>query len=117
MGRGLSDLQRYILRRTGEQEHLSYTEILTDCCGWEPQWSLPGAQQCDPVAIGRKRYHNTYITVSRACRRLWARGLFAWVSGTRGHWTGVAITEAGRAWLSADAEWERPRVAAGALQE
>jgi hypothetical protein len=120
MGRGRSDLQRFLLRRASEQQCLYYAEVLADYFGWEPRGPRPqhdsadprvppadlqgpGTRYFDPDRIGRPRYHRTIAALSRACRRLEARG-FVWsVGGRYGHWHGVEITEAGRAWLAADA--------------
>jgi hypothetical protein len=119
MGRGLSDLQRFLLRRASEQPYLSYAEVLADYFGWEPRVPLPrhagvdplippddlqgpSTRYFDPDHIGRPRYQRTIAALSRACRRLEARGFVWGVGGRYGHWHGVEITEAGRARLAAD---------------
>lgn len=40
MGRGLSDLQRYVLARAGEQERVYYADILEGYFGWRPRRPL-----------------------------------------------------------------------------
>jgi hypothetical protein len=124
MGRGLSDLQRFILRRAGEQHRLYYAEIYVAYFGWPPTQPLrrhdgtdpqlvagsladPGTLRFDPDTIGRERYHSTAVVVSRACSRLEERGLVTCLQATLSHWSGVAITDAGRAWLSADSAVRR----------
>jgi hypothetical protein len=115
MDRRLSPLQRFILRRTGAQHRLYYAEVFVDYFGWQPvgPWAAlhrhvgelanPGGQRFSRDAIGPARYHSNQTVLSRACRRLVARGLITWVDNARGQWAAVAITDAGRAWLAADA--------------
>jgi hypothetical protein len=115
MGRGLSALQCFILRRTGEQHRLYFAEVLVEYFGWPVvgPWAAlrrddrgdlahPGAHRFDAATIGRTRYHNTRSVLAQACRRLEARGLVTRWYGTTSHWQAVAITDAGRAWLAAD---------------
>jgi hypothetical protein len=115
MDRRLSPLQRFILRRTAAQHRLYYAEILADCFGWQPigpgaalhrhagDLAHPGGQRFSRDTIGPAHYHSRHATLSRACRRLVARGLVTWVDNARGRWAAVAITDAGRAWLAAAA--------------
>jgi hypothetical protein len=115
MGRGLSELQRFILRRASELRRLHYAEVLVEYFGWQPvgPWAAlrrhagdlahPGAHRFDAAMIGHTRYHNTRSVLAQACRRLEARGLVTRWYGTTSHWQAVVITDAGRAWLTADA--------------
>jgi hypothetical protein len=115
MRRSLSELQRFILRRATEQHCLYYAEILAAYFGWQPvgPWAAlhrhagelanPGGQRFSRDAIGRARYHRTHVVLTRACRRLVARGFVAYWHGTQHQWAAVAITAAGRAALAAEA--------------
>jgi len=121
MGRGLSDLQRYILDRAGKQRRVYYVEILEGYFGWAPEYEIgryslgryendhrgevgelvsPGSQHFSRKRIGEKTYRKVMATLSRSCKRLQARGLVTWLCGTYSYWSGVEITEEGRKWLS-----------------
>jgi hypothetical protein len=112
MGRGLSDLQRFILRRAGEQPQLAYAEVLVEYFGWRPVAGTlrrgrdgvvrGGLHWFDPNAIGRQRYRSSRAVLSQACSRLAARGLVRCLQGAQGSWSAVPITDAGRASLAAD---------------
>jgi hypothetical protein len=54
--------------------------------------------------IGEKKYRSTMASLSRACLRLEDRGLVTCLVGARSHWSGVELTDAGRAWLSANSK-------------
>jgi hypothetical protein len=111
MGRGLSDLQRYIVTKAASVERLYYHDILQGYYGWPLHTDfrhmrtdeetgqrrlLPGGQFFWPEEIGVQRYHATRVSLSRAVERLQWRGLVTWLSGTRAHWSGVEITDEGR---------------------
>lgn len=105
MGRGLSDLQKAVLRRAGDQHDrrvdsrraggpqipdASYFEVLADAYGWEPwTWHNFGGQHFSLVQIGESPYRNAVSALARACARFEARGLVRRVS-----W-GVMLTEKG----------------------
>lgn len=120
MGRGLSDLQRFIMRRAGEQPQLAYAEVLVEYFGWPPATGTlrrgqdglvrGGTHRFDPDAIGRRRYHSTCVTLSQACRRLAARGLVTFRQGAQRRWSAVELTAAGRAWLAAAAPAPEPAI-------
>jgi hypothetical protein len=129
MGRGLSELQRYILAEAGTKRRLYYTEVLVGYFKWVARHpvvfhvaDLPGTEckkgeMCSPGdqyfsrrQIGEPVYRKTMTTLSRACGRLEARGLVRCLVGSRSHWSGVETTEAGRDWLSANSEPNRLRV-------
>jgi len=93
MGRGLSDLQRWILREACERGQLEYSYIRRDYFGWE---STRKDQQLrdrySPDAIGEAEYNRVMATISRSCRRLQERGLITlegyapylrWIKPTR----------------------------------
>jgi hypothetical protein len=115
MGRGLSKLQRYILAEavTGHRTH--YCKILAGFFGWETAWAsparrspTPGCRNFDPNEIGRKRYRSAVAALSRACRRLEARGLVTCLQGAYSHWSAVEITDKGREWLLVNSVADRP---------
>src|SRR5262245_31279974 len=103
MGRGLSDLQRFILTRAAQQERLYYAEILAEYFGWELRKSmyLKDGKYWSGQFFGRRKigeavYHRVMATLSRTCRRLEARGLVQCVSGAYCRWSAVDITDKGR---------------------
>jgi hypothetical protein len=114
MGHGLSPLQRYIVTKAATVERLYYHDILQEYYGWQSHrrpchpWhgtSSPGTQRFWPAEIGKQRYHQTMVTLSRAVARLHTRGLVVWLSGVNAHWSGVEITLEGR---SLAAAWQQP---------
>jgi hypothetical protein len=80
MGRGLSELQRYILAEAAERDRLDHAEILAGYFGWQGR---PGRNHSSRVGqggfsragIGEQIYRKVMATLSRACRRLAQRGL------------------------------------------
>jgi hypothetical protein len=110
MGRGLSDLQRYIVAKAATVERLYYADILQEHFGWQPVFRprdgydkatrTPkyeiGQQRFDPERIGRTRYHQTMVTLSRAADRLQQRGLVTCLVAARSHWSAVEITPEGK---------------------
>jgi hypothetical protein len=109
MGRGLSELQGWILR-VAAVGPLQRKEICLHYFGWEPTIALAnpnriptwwhGSKIFDPDRIGRAEYNRVMATISRACRRLEARGLITQAAGAFSNWHRVEITDAGRAYLS-----------------
>jgi hypothetical protein len=107
MGRGLSDLQRAILRlaltnradpHRRAQVDLYTAEILVDLYHWPTTVPLargPGLQHFDRDAIGHDRYNTVRASVSRALRRLEDRGLIARYDGVTARWTGLRLTDQG----------------------
>ena len=132
MGRGLSELQRDILDRASQHKRVYYADVLEGYFGWQPtrpiiRYGIPHVtrdgrswveQPRDPTdhgmvhgpgshffsleEIGERRYRSTMVVLSRACTRLARRGLVTCIEGARSRWSGVTITDAGRAWLSAN---------------
>jgi hypothetical protein len=130
VGRGLSDLQRWILHEASTKEVLYYSEILVGFFGWEPTRPLyrygegihkdntdrpagrlmnVGSRHFSPARIGQRRYASGKATLSRACDRLAKRGLVDCLQGKWSHWSGVQITDAGREWLSVYSEANPPQ--------
>jgi hypothetical protein len=61
----------------------------------EPLHSKPGSHRFDREQIGRDRYGAAHASVSRAVRRLEARGLVERYAGTVIRWAGLRLTDAG----------------------
>jgi hypothetical protein len=125
MGRGLSDLQRWILRESaaGDNVGIWYWRICLDYFKW------PANRQHQPKDfpatfsagypifciqdIGAKEYRRVMATISRSCARLQALG-YATVNHIRYSGSGAIvagglyITDAGRAWLSVNEEANLP---------
>lgn len=62
-----------------------------------------GYQIFDPDRIGRGRYNAAQAAVSRAAKRLQARGFVECVAGSISHWAGIVLTESGIAAIPASA--------------
>ncbi len=96
MGRGLSDLQRWILREARQRGQLEYSDICQGYFGWKP---LRKDQQLrdrfSPKQIGAAEYNRVMATVSRSCRRLAERGLIT-LEGYAPYLRWITATEAGR---------------------
>ena len=118
MGRGLSELQSFILKKASEAPvmdprgefassrlpHLFVPEILIGFWGWEPEKPVRDERGHKEIGyyfsrkrIGEARYNRGMAAVSRAVARLEARGLverYSWLNTSS-----VVITHSGRAWL------------------
>jgi hypothetical protein len=79
-----------------------YSSPDNDASSWEDGGTLRfvRSQKFQSETIGERRYHAAHAALSRACRRLEARGLVTWLRGTFSHWAGVEITDKGRESLS-----------------
>jgi hypothetical protein len=112
MGRGLSDLQKTILRlalanREAEGDpcwyDVGYVEVLATHFGFEPRWPLrrrDGKRELfghpfSKAAIGADRYDAAHATLARAVRRLEARGLAMGVLDVEFRQAGVNLTAEG----------------------
>jgi hypothetical protein len=107
----LSRLQRWILSAAYEnrssdpdaaQVDLYYHEIFAGYFGFPMRWygseslhSKPGSHRFDREQVGRERYGAAHASVSRAVRRLEARGLVERYAGTVIRWAGLRLTDAG----------------------
>jgi hypothetical protein len=110
MGRGLSDLQRYVLAEAGKRSRVYYAEVLAGFYGWRPRRELardaegklrsPGSWHFSPRKVGENRYNKAMAALSRACARLGTRGLVTCLKGVSSRWAGVEITDKGKEWLS-----------------
>jgi hypothetical protein len=135
MGRGLSDLQRYILAEAGTRNRLYTPEILAGFFQWPPRYRMdrlpadqvsdwlppdycaklgdledPSWQYFSKRRIGRLRYARTMAVLSRSIRRLESRGLVTHLRGAYAQWNCVQITDTGREWLSVNRLSECKRV-------
>jgi hypothetical protein len=107
MGRGLSELQRYIVASAAMRDRLYYRDILE---GYLRGKSKRLAHQESDVGqhgaffsrqrIGNLEYRRAMATLSRACQRLERRGLVRCVCGSWTHKPAVEITDIGRTWLT-----------------
>ena len=121
MGRGLSELQKTILRlaldghtRTGNQStHVRYAEVLVEHFKFpiKRKWwngtkdmsdldyvrKNPASQKFDSQEIGPNRYNSAKVSVSRAFARLGERGLLRLVEGMFSSWSGANLTDDGLA--------------------
>jgi hypothetical protein len=55
----------------------------------------PGSNHFDREEIGRSRYDTAHASLSRAVRRLEARGLATRYTGAGSRWSGLRLTDAG----------------------
>jgi hypothetical protein len=119
VGRGLSELQRYILAEAGKRQTLGQLrkvpdnrfrdsrfdlyvgEILHGYFGWKPHYPIRLKSDERDIGyhfsrreIGEATYRKTMTTLSRSIRRLEERGLVEYVKGYS--WTAVVITPTGR---------------------
>lgn len=125
MGRGLSELQKSILRiayrnhQAGpmthggiSKTHAYYAEVLHEHFGFPIERrsyidknatdsmylrSNPASHTFDLHAIGESRYRAAQAALSRAVKRLSERGLVEWMQGEAARWSGVNLTKAGMA--------------------
>ncbi len=103
MGRGLSDLQRWILAEARKQDRLYYADICEKYYGWRRKyhtWGDPFSVGCNKFyrsEIGHREYNRVMATISRSCRRLEKRGLVRCISGMYSRWAAVvAVRQSGR---------------------
>jgi hypothetical protein len=136
MGRGLSDLQRFILTEAAKRSRLYYADVLRHFYGfplkrefyddgrpreprdlayepstWEDGGTLmrPGRHYFSPKEIGEATYRNAMAALSRSCKRLADRGLVEWIAAGYSRWSGVIITDKGREWLSVNTDATLPQ--------
>jgi hypothetical protein len=83
MGRGLSELQHWILDQVDACGTLRYADICAGYYGWTPVRPIDPShgQYFSPATIGRQEYRRVLVTISRACKRLARRELVTWENG------------------------------------
>jgi len=115
MGRGLSELQKYILITAATKEpcgeyhvrgRLYNADIFSGFYGWQsgyydctgklnPQSPKVGSNNFHPgKLIDRKKYNTAQVVVRKSCDRLARRGLVVGLVGRA--WAGIEITDKGR---------------------
>jgi len=101
MGRGLSDLQKFILKAAAAKPEgtLYNYEICMGYYRWKPNRRNPGAAENNflPAEIGENKYNSAFVAIRKAYLRMEKRGLVRCVySWQRRSWAGVDITDRGR---------------------
>ena len=92
MGRGISDLQSWILLLCLDNTFLSTQEILVAWRDWKPAgWGSKMA------TIGESEYNVGHASLSRTITRLWRRGLVVIWKNLTNSATGITLTDAGKA--------------------
>ena len=86
MGRGISELQRWILEEARARGRLYYSDICEGYYGWKQHSSYgshggPGCNKFSREEIGKAEYNRVMATISRACLRLERRGLVRCIRG------------------------------------
>ncbi len=105
----LSRLQRWILSAAygnrcadpaADDPDLYYHEILAGYFGFPVRWNAdkplhlsPGPHHFDRAAIGHARCHAAEVSISRAVRRLEARGLVERREAAHGRWAGLRLAD------------------------
>lgn len=108
MGRGLSELQRQVLREAGTRQRVTWNLLVRVCFGWEETGCRIDQYKFSPTLIGKAEYRKSWAALSRSATRLENRGLLSranWlVPRDRGRYNqrlyGVEITDKGRDWLT-----------------
>lgn len=95
MGRGLSDLQKFILSYALESQEkgknfLRNQEILREGCGWSP-----AAGSSIRATVEAAGYNTAHASLSRVLTRLWQRGLIEICKNITGSATAVSLTATG----------------------
>jgi hypothetical protein len=112
MARGLSDLQKFILREAAKKPVATQTtcydmlctyEICIGYYGWKPYGGKRSAadNNFDPDKIGRDKYNSVHVAIKKACDRLEKRGLVE-RGGNGRSWTGVFLTDRGREFVKSN---------------
>ena len=105
MPRGLSDLQKRILKLAYEKRLLGQktgpcdvctTQVLLEIYDWPLAFDCfsVAAHNFDRKEVGQQEYDQAMVTVSRAMSRLEARGLVTRFK-SRHAWSGISLTPAG----------------------
>ncbi len=108
MGRGLSDLQRTMLRLAYKnyladpysKADVFYPEVLVAHYGWHDNYinvrRYHSRQIFSKAKIGARHYNAATVAVYRAALRLEQRGLVVCVRGAYAKWAGVKLTDEGK---------------------
>lgn len=108
MGRGISDLQRWILLLCLENGFLSTQEILSTWRDWEPvQWGSKRA------TIGESEYNLGHASLSRTISRLWQRDLVMIWKNLTNSATGITLTDEGKALAKAISDEDSKNAVSG----
>lgn len=101
MGRGLSNLQRFIMEKVAQEGDIAPPDILQGFFGWKTARSprQPGGNRFSPREMGMDRYHKTMVTLSRSIRRLEFRGLLQRAEPLWGNRFRLRLTDKGRCWV------------------
>ncbi len=101
MGRGLSELQRFILKEADRAGDVAPPDILERYFGWKStrRPRRPGGNRFSPREMGTDRYHKTMVTLSRSIRRLECRGLVQRATAVLGNRFRLRLTDKGKRWL------------------
>lgn len=99
MARGLSDLQKWILKKASEQKIVYYADICIGYYGWIPlhDFNEDGTiksslyHHFSRSSIGEKVYRKTMAAISKSCMRLQERGFVVCLQGKYGRWSGVRL--------------------------
>lgn len=91
MGRGLSNLQRQILRLTLREKFVTCEKILTEFWGGQPQ-----NQGSKVAAMDKAKYASAHATLSRSLTRLWLRNLIEYWKTLSRYRTGITLTDEGK---------------------
>ena len=99
MGRGISDLQSWILLLCLDSRFLSTQEILVAWRDWKPaEWGSKIG------TVGAGEYNVGHASLSRTITRLWRRGLVVIWKNLTNSATGITLTDAGKALAQAISE-------------
>ena len=91
MARGISRLQRQILRLALREKFVTCEEILTELWGWQPQ-----KQGAKKATIGKAQYCSAHSSLSRALTRLWMRNLVVYWRTLTQYRTAITLTDEGK---------------------
>ena len=90
MGRGLSLLQRQILRLALVEKFITCEGILAKLWGWQPKKQGP-----KEASIDKAKYASAHATLSRSLTRLWERGCITYWRTLSHHRTAITLTGEG----------------------
>ncbi|MCX5887936.1 MAG: hypothetical protein NTY36_00620 [Deltaproteobacteria bacterium] len=94
MGRGLSGLQKDILRLAQDSQGIRVRDLLEKLWGWPAQPWKDG-QVFDKATIGAQEYNRGHATLSRTIERLRQRSLIRIFKDVTRYGTMISLTSAG----------------------